>query len=234
MADMPTFYPTTTTSMPTISPSTTTSSPTASPSTATSSPTASPSTTTSSPTANPTTTLSPTATATSTPAGATYYTGFEKSDWPQSYPGWSTSTDDNADLVWTISTERVNSGTQAIKSPVLDTEAKTPATSTLTFIDDINNGPGSYHYSLLASVEMPYDLFEVYVDGELSFQITNQPMTEFEDKFAPVTPQPGGGHTIEFVYKFNPSNLAPGSFPPNFPGRTGEVIVDDVYFLPLA
>mmetsp|Transcript_9622 Transcript_9622/g.21698 ORF Transcript_9622/g.21698 Transcript_9622/m.21698 type:complete len:825 (+) Transcript_9622:721-3195(+) len=171
---------------------------------------------------------------TSVPDGANYFRGFEQGDFPfvleQDDPIWTTTNDDDEDLVWELTTERVNSGVYSIKSPVLENDDKIPSTANVT-MDMPDYGIGALYYSVLASIQMPFDQFEVYVDG-VSRSVVTDPMTEFEERVIQLGPGP---HRFDFVYKFNPSNVPAQGFPPAsaFPDRIGAVFIDDVYFVPI-
>ena len=163
-----------------------------------------------------------------TPAGAIYYKGFEQGNFPDP-PEWTTTNDANTSLVWEVTDEFSNSGVYSLRSPVLYNEEGTSAIATATFITDANWPSGQLRFSVLASIQMPLDNFQYFVDGEMRGQ-EMETSAEFEEM---VLLGPGQ-HTIDFVYNFNPVGLPLNSLPPleAFPDRVGAVFVDDVYFVP--
>jgi len=119
-----------------------------------------------------------------------------------------------------------------MKSPVLDNELKLPSSSNLTLIMP-DQGIGALHFNVKTGNQMPFDAFEYFVDGVIRGQImgpTNDDV-DFEQRVLQVGPGP---HKYDFVYTFNPNNLAASVLPPEdaFPDRTGEVFLDEVYFIP--
>ena len=144
-------------------------------------------------------------------------------------PIWSTTNTDAPTLIWEVTDEEAATGIYSLKNPILDNEPKVPSQTNLTLIMP-DQGAGALHFSVLAGNQMPFDQFEYSVDG-VSRGSINDPRTEFEEFVLQVGP---GAHIFDFVYKFNPQNIPAAGFPPPeaFPGRTGLVYVDDVYFVP--
>jgi len=92
---------------------------------------------------------------------------------------------------------------------------------------------GTLYFSVLASVQMPFDIFEYYVDnikrGQLGQTTASNTYQQEEFKLSP------GSHEIKFVYHFNPDEV-PANFFPNSSlfndVRFGLVAIDDLYFVP--
>ena len=170
---------------------------------------------------------------TSTPDDAIYYQSFEVGTFPfadqEGDPIWSTTNNDAPTLIWEVTDEEAATGIYSLKNPILDNEPKVPSQTNLTLIMP-DQGAGALHFSVLAGNQMPFDQFEYSVDG-VSRGSINDPRTEFEEIVLQVGP---GAHIFDFVYKFNPQNIPAEGFPPPeaFPGRTGLVYVDNVYFVP--
>ena len=170
------------------------------------------------------------------PDGAVYFRSFERGDFPfvleQDDPVWSTTNNDDPTKVWELTDEQAASGVYSIRSPALVNDALTPgvATATLQLPD---YGIGAIHYSLLGSVLMPIDRYELYVDGvQRDSQV--ETMTAFEERVVQVGPGP---HTVDFVYNYNPVPLTnPNAFPPPEarPNHLEAVFIDDVYFVPIS
>lgn len=160
---------------------------------------------------------------TSLPPDALYYTGFEQATFPGD-PGWST-TGDGVDAVWGLTTERAKSGVYSIKSPDLSNDDLTQLESNATFTTNSTWGGGTFVFSVLAGVSMPFDNFRYTVDGQERGGLTDK--SAFETMQIALGPGP---HEIVFKYQFNPATLS--TFPPDPPNRIGAVYIDDVYFLP--
>ena len=178
------------------------------------------------------------------PKNAIYYNGFESDDFT-SDPLWSTSSWYNdSNLVWTVSQDYPNNGSYALQSPLLDTnEMRISKSSNVTLMlpdyypyndSGTNSGQGgTLYFSVLASVQMPFDIFEYYVDnikrGQLGQTTASNTYQQEEIKLAP------GSHEIKFLYHFNPDEV-PANFFPNSSlfddVRFGLVAIDDLYFVP--
>jgi hypothetical protein len=170
--------------------------------------------------ANVTSSLVPTVVSNETgPPGSLFFDGFESGQFPT--PPFTTE----GDAPWTIDTERVRTGTYAIKSGALDLLDVTPKNSNVTFTTSADWPDGSLVLSVLAGVQLPIDDFIYFVDGVFRGQLTGK--SEWELLTIPLPP---GEHTVMFSYKSNPLNL--GELPPSSPDHIGAVFIDDVYFLP--
>eukprot|EP00578_Thalassiosira_sp_NH16_P004944 CAMPEP_0181139762 /NCGR_PEP_ID=MMETSP1071-20121207/34953_1 /TAXON_ID=35127 /ORGANISM="Thalassiosira sp., Strain NH16" /LENGTH=220 /DNA_ID=CAMNT_0023226687 /DNA_START=383 /DNA_END=1045 /DNA_ORIENTATION=- len=168
----------------------------------------------------------------SLPSGATYYNGFEEGDFPfvlkQGNPEWTTSNNDDADLVWELTAEKASSrSVYSIRSPALYNEEGTPGVSSATLTTSADWPAGVLYFSVLESVAYPLDNFQYTVDGVIRGQAMKT-TTSFEEKAIQLS---SGRHIIDFVYKFNPEDVPLP--PPNvFPDRIGAVFIDEVYFVP--
>ncbi len=170
------------------------------------------------------------------PAGAAYFRSFEQGNFPfvleQDDPVWTTTNNDDATKVWEVTDEQAASGVYSIRSPVLLNDELVPGVSTAT-LQLPDYGIGALHYSLLGSVLMPIDRYELYVDGvQRDSQV--ETMTDFEERVVQVGPGP---HTFDFVYNYNPVPLTnPNAFPPPEarPDHLEAVFIDDVYFVPIS
>jgi len=160
---------------------------------------------------------------TTTPLGATYYTGFEKGTFTQGYPDWSTSGDGE----WVITNEYVNSGVYSIRSPILENEERIPKSSEVILTTGEDWPEGTLILSILAGTQMPFDNVVYYVDDQQRGFLTEAEDPTFITQQIQLSP---GQHEIKFEYNFNPLNIP--EFPPEQPGRLGGVFIDDVYFLP--
>ncbi|KAL7551005.1 hypothetical protein ACHAWF_014209 [Thalassiosira exigua] len=160
---------------------------------------------------------------TSVPPGATYYDGFERGTFPDGDPNWSTS----GDAPWELASDEANSGAYAIRSPDFAAAGEVSATkrSNATLTTSPSWPAGTLVYSVLGSVEMPYDAFEVYVDGAVRDTVSGG--TEFERRAIELDP---GLHEVTFAYRYNPEDL--DGFPPRPADHRGAAYLDDVYFLP--
>ena len=173
---------------------------------------------------------------TSVPDGSAYYIGFEQGDFPFSRDStdteWQTANDEDPSKVWELTKERANNGTFSLKTPNLQTESMAKSSANLTLFLSADYGTvGTLYYSMLTGAQNPFDIILVAVDGVERRAIrSNDPNTAFE-RFN----ETGVRSRIDFIYRFNPFNVAPGGFPPEdaFPNRTGVVYVDDVYYVPL-
>lgn len=115
---------------------------------------------------------------TAIPPGAEYYDGFEQATFP-SDPEWSTE----GDGVWGLTSEKSNSGRYSIKSPILmdlTSPDLSQKTSNVTIVTGDDWGPGSFVFSILGGVEMPFDDLIYYVDGTSRGQVSD--MTDFETR----------------------------------------------------
>jgi len=178
------------------------------------------------------------------PKDAIYYNGFENGD-ITSDPLWSTSSWYNdSNLVWTVSQDYPNNGRYALQSPVLDTnEMRISKSSNVTLMlpdyypyNDSETGSvqgGTLYFSVLASVQMPFDIFEYYVDNIKRGQLGQTTASNtYQQEVVKLSP---GSHEIKFVYHFNPDDV-PANFFPNSSlfddVRFGLVAIDDLYFVP--
>ena len=178
------------------------------------------------------------------PKDAMYFNGFENDDFT-SDPLWRTSSWYNdSDLVWTVSQEYPSSGKYALKSPILDTnEMRISKSSNVTLNlpdyypyndNETDSGQGgTLYFSVLASVQMPFDIFEYYVDNIKRGQLGQTTASNtYQQEVVKLSP---GSHEIKFVYHFNPDEV-PANFFPNgslFDDvRFGLVTIDDLYFVP--
>ena len=97
------------------------------------------------------TTIAPT----SIPDGALYYDGFEQGTFPEFDPEWTTE----GDGLWELTSERASSGVYSIRSPdLMDPDDVTPKTSNATLITNPQWPAGALVFSILAGVEMPFDV----------------------------------------------------------------------------
>ncbi|KAL3768922.1 hypothetical protein ACHAW5_001320 [Stephanodiscus triporus] len=153
--------------------------------------------------------------------------GFEMGGFPLDVadPIWTT---DPALGGWYRTDERPFLGERSVRSPDLDGPR---AESTLA-VSLPDYGTGELRFRVLAGIQLPFDAFEWYVDGELVGEIVT-PTSEFEERVVPLGPGP---HVVEFVYVHNPRN---SSLVENMPEETikiaypfyiGAVYIDDVYF----
>jgi hypothetical protein len=174
------------------------------------------------------TTIAPT----SLPVNAVYYRGFEQGGFPfvmdAADPVWST---DPAPGGWEWTTLDPHTGAYSLKSPFLDNDAKSPAESRL-YVSLPDYGIGELRFFILANVQLPFDSLEYIVDG-VSRGMIEVPIVEYEERIVQMGPGP---HSVEFVYRFNPSSAQPQDFLPDGIGTdfSGFVYIDDVYFVPSA
>lgn len=156
------------------------------------------------------------------PPDSLYFDGFEQATFPNRE--WST----DGDGVWELTTEQARSGIHSIRSPVFvkegpdDTSTKR---SNVTFTTDEAWPSGDIVFSALAGTNMPFDTFQLFVDGQQRGSYAAD--TTFTTQRVQLAP---GQHDVTFSYVFNPVELQ--DFPPEPPGRIGAVFLDDVYFLP--
>ena len=131
-------------------------------------------------------------------------------------------------LPWALSTERAFTGVYSIKSPILVNDDSTQAQAEATFVTEPSWDSGTLTFQVLASTEMPFDLFEYFVDGTKRGELDGK--TEWE--MVEVTMSPGG-HIVSFRYTFSPvplSVLPPQSLLSD--DYLGAVWIDDVAFYP--
>lgn len=150
-----------------------------------------------------------------------YYNGFESGTWPDGYPEWTLGGDGD----WELTTERANRGVYSIRSPNLDNDGLVPRTANVTISSGEGTPAGTLLFSVLNGGDMPFDIFTIYVDGEMRGAPPSG--TEFEAQQIQLGPGP---HEVTFSYEFNPEGLP--ALPPESPSRIGAVFIDDVYFLP--
>ncbi|KAL9182364.1 hypothetical protein ACHAXT_013016 [Thalassiosira profunda] len=161
---------------------------------------------------------------------AIYFTGFEKG-FLADYDEWTTS--GNTDDVWRVSIRNAASGKYSVRAPDLgnNNTEKTPGNSTLTFTTNASWGAGTLQFSILGGAQMPIDIVDFFVDGELrdigGLKWTEK--TEFEPEEVVLSP---GQHVVEWVYKYNPIPVPPESFPPDGADKRAGVFLDDVCFVP--
>ncbi len=124
-----------------------------------------------------------------------------------------------------------HAGAYSLKSPYLENNAKSSVESRL-YVSLPDYGIGELRFFVLAQVEPPFDSFEYIVDGVPRGSI-DVPITQYEERIVQMGPGP---HSVEFVYRFNPSNAPPQDFLPDGIGAdfAGFVYIDDVYFVPSA
>jgi len=174
---------------------------------------------------------------------AIYYNGFENDDFASSDPMWITSSWYDSNLVWSVSQDYPNNGRYALQSPILDTnEMRISKSSNVTLMlpdyypynDNEDSGKGgNLYFSVLASVQMPFDIFEYYVDNIKRGQLGQTTASNtYQQEVVKLSP---GSHEIKFVYHFNPDDV-PANFFPNSSlfddVRFGLVAIDDLYFVP--
>jgi len=177
------------------------------------------------------------------PKDAIYYNGFENDDFASSDPMWITSSWYDSNLVWSVSQDYPNNGRYALQSPILDTnEMRISKSSNVTLMlpdyypynDNEDSGKGgNLYFSVLASVQMPFDKFEYYVDNIKRGQLGQTTASNtYQQEVVKLSP---GSHEIKFVYHFNPDEV-PANFFPNSSlfddVRFGLVAIDDLYFVP--
>ena len=178
------------------------------------------------------------------PKDAMYYNGFESGDFT-SDPLLSTSSWYNdSNLVWSVSQDYPNNGRYALQSPILDTnEMRISKSSNVTLMlpdyypyndNEADSGKGgTLYFSVLASVQMPFDIFEYYIDNIRRGQLGQTTASNtYQQEVVKLSP---GAHQIKFVYHFNPDEV-PANFFPNSSlfddERFGLVAIDDLYFVP--
>ena len=178
------------------------------------------------------------------PKDAIYYNGFENGNFT-SDPLWSTSSWYNdSNLVWSVLQDYPKNGKYALQSPILDTnEMKISKSSNVTLMlpdyypyndSETDSGQGgTLYFSVLASIQMPFDIFEYYVDNIKRGQLGQTTASNtYQQEVVKLSP---GHHEIKFVYHFNPDEV-PANFFPNSSlfddVRFGLVAIDDLYFVP--
>jgi len=158
---------------------------------------------------------------TSFPPGAEYYDGFEQGKFPDDSE-WETKGDAG---LWELTTERANTGVYSIKTPDFVNLGGLKKTSNVTLTTDSTWPAGFLVFSILSSVNMPYDDLKYYVDGNARGAARD--IAEFNIRQIQLGP---GEHRITFSYQMNPANL--DALPPLPAGGIEPVFIDDVYFLP--
>ena len=171
-------------------------------------------------------THSPTTEAPSTPTtcpeGNIYCRSFEKPNFPEQYPEWSTDdyNEYGNDTHWYRTNETAAEGIYSIRTPVLASAEGTPRRSGVTLTTRGSKWKeGHLYFSLWANVEWPNDILEVYVDEE--YWDEYEMMTEWVEVSVYL---PEGTENVTWGYSYNPfGNTSP---PPQ-----GEVFLDYVYFI---